>query len=315
MVKRKRRTKPKQQNRKNTRKMFGSRQASVPRNNPQSNTAERSDTKSMQEPKGEWVMIEHRDADGNPTLPKDLIDGTAPRHFEEVPDGTEIKALVLAGYKPKPLLMVERKIYEIHRLTTQGWRRSGQILVEVDGWRQHERSWFDAMLGVRMEISDPGFTGPHNEKSKYIVSGTAFDRKIVHLHDKTGNEIERKLYEGTLDITETWKSAWQRNAADVLNLGFKYFLLPVICAVLGGLVVWWIDRQPIVETQYSVSEESKINHNVAEIKDDSQKMTPHKETNYTSANPVLPSKSTNERDSLGGASNNKSDANQSAVSE
>ena len=51
-----------------------------------------------QKPQGEWIPFEHRDADGNPTLPKHLIAGTYHRRYEEVPEGSEIKILVLAGY-------------------------------------------------------------------------------------------------------------------------------------------------------------------------------------------------------------------------
>ena len=110
-------------------------------------------------------MVEHRDADGNPTLPEELIAGTFLRRYEEVPEGTEIKVLVLAGYKPKALMMVERKIYRIHRLSVKGWRRKEQIAIEMDGWRQHEADWFNAMRGVQLEVSDPGLPGPHNEKA------------------------------------------------------------------------------------------------------------------------------------------------------
>ena len=107
-------------------------------------------------------MVEHRDADGNPTLPEELIAGTFLRRYEEVPEGTEIKVLVLAGYKPKALMMVERKIYRIHRLSVKGWRRKEQIAIEMDGWRQHEADWFNAMRGVQLEVSDPGLPGQGN---------------------------------------------------------------------------------------------------------------------------------------------------------
>ena len=197
-----------------------------------------------QEPQGEWVAVEHRDADGNPTLPRELIAGTYRRRFEEVPDGTEIRVHVLAGYKPKALMLVEQKIYEIHRMPVRGWRRIGQIAVEMEGWREHEGAWFTAMRGVRLEISDPGLPGPHNEKSEYIVSETAFHRKIVKSVAQGGKHSELKLYEGTLDISETWKSAWQRQAAEVLNMGFKYLLLPLLAALVAGLAVWLIDRSP-----------------------------------------------------------------------
>ena len=133
---------------------------------------------STQKPQYEWVKVEYRDADGNPTLPREKIASTYNRRYEDVPHGTEIKVLVLAGYKPA-LILVERKIYEIHRLSVRGWRRSGQIAVEVEDWRHHEADWFDATRGVRLEISDPGPPGPHNEKSDYIVSESSFNRNIV----------------------------------------------------------------------------------------------------------------------------------------
>ena len=64
------------------------------------------------------------------------------------------------------LMMVERKIYEIQSLSVRGWRRSGLISVEVDGWRAQEADWFNAMQGVNLTISDPGRPGPHNEKTE-----------------------------------------------------------------------------------------------------------------------------------------------------
>ena len=189
-------------------------------------------------------MVEHRDSDGNPTLPTELIAGTYRRRFEEVPDGTEIRVHVMAGYKPKALMMVERKIYEIHRMSVRGWRRSGQLAVEMDGWRKHEADWFTAMRGARLEVSDPGPPGSHNEKSEYIIAKTSFRRKILKSVTQDGKHSELELYEGTLDISEFWTSAWRRQAAEVLNMGFKYLLLPLLAALAAGLAVWLsIDRR------------------------------------------------------------------------
>ena len=206
---------------------------------------ERSISSEPQKSQAEWVKVEHRDADGNPMLPKELIAGTYNRRYGDVPHGTEIQVLVLAGYKPKALMLVERKIYEIHRLNVQGWRRIGQIVVEIEGWRDYEGDWFKAMRGVRLQIKDPGFPSSNNEDSNYVVSESSIDRKIVTLVSEKGNKSEMKLFEGTLDISETWKSAWQRQSAEVLNLGFKNLLLPLLAAVVAGLVVWWIARTPI----------------------------------------------------------------------
>ena len=194
-----------------------------------------------QEPQYEWVAVEHRDADGNPTFPKDLIAGTYLRRYEEVPQGSEIKVHVLAGYKPKPLMLVERKIYEIHRLSFRGWRRTGQIIVEVEGWRHHEADWFNAMRGVRLQVSDPALPGTHNEDSDYIVSESSFNRKIVTVLNDKGSQTKIHLHEGTLKIAETWKSAWRRQGAEVINLGFKWLLLPLLVAIVAGLALLWID--------------------------------------------------------------------------
>ena len=213
--------------------------------NEESSGADTTNKRSeAQKPQGEWVTFEHRDADGNPTLAKELIQGTYSRRYRDVPQGTQIKILVLAGYKPKALMLVERKIYEVHRLSMQGWRRNGQIVVEMEGWRQHEADWFNAMGGTRLDISDPALPGLHNEKSEYVVSKSSFQRKIVKFVDEKRSKAEVQMYEGTLDFTETWKSAWRRQKAEILNMGFKYLLLPLLTALVSGLAVWWIVSSP-----------------------------------------------------------------------
>ena len=196
---------------------------------------------TTEKPQAAWVMMEHRDADGNPTLPKKLVKSTYGRRYNQISPGTEVEAHVLAGYKP-PLMMIERKIFEIHRLSVRGWRRSGQIAVEVEGWRAYEAEWFEAMRGAKVHISDPGLGGPHNDEAGYIVSESSFDRKIVTQFDEKGGKSEVKLHHGTLDITETWKSALLRQRAEVLNLGFKLLLAPLFTAVGAGLALLWMDR-------------------------------------------------------------------------
>ena len=195
-------------------------------------------------PVGDWVKIEHRDADGNPTLPKDLIAGTYPPRYQEAPGETDLEVYVLADCRPKALMMVERKIYEIHRLAVHGWRRRGQIAVELDGWRGSEADWFNAMRGVPLENSDPGLLGPQNDKSQYAVSASSFEKKIVTLAAERGGRTEIRMYEGTLDITETWRSACCRQVSGVVDMGLKYLVLPVVSEILGGLFIWWLDRPP-----------------------------------------------------------------------
>ena len=90
---------------------------------------------SSNKPQFEWVKVEHRDSDGNPTFPKELIQSTYRRRFSEADQASPLRALALTGYKPEPLLLVERKIYQVRDLTVLGWRRRGQIEFELDGWR------------------------------------------------------------------------------------------------------------------------------------------------------------------------------------
>ena len=209
-----------------------------------STAARQASTDSTPQPRYEWVQVEHRDGDGNPTLPRGLIASTYRRRYEEVPSDAKIEVHVRAGHKPKPLLMVERKIYEIHRLSVRGWRRSGQLAVEVEDWRYHEADWFKAMRGARLEISDPGLPGPHNEESKYVILKSSFERKIVKSLDERGNDTEVRLHEGTLDIRETWKSVWRRQSVEVLSTGFKLLLLPLFAALGSGLTLLWLGQSP-----------------------------------------------------------------------
>ena len=212
-------------------------QIGVPNQEDQTNSSRETQNTQL-----EWVKIEYRDADGNPTLPLKLIASTYNRRYSEVPTGSEIKVHVLAGYKPNALMMVERKIYEIQQLLVRGWRRSGQVVVEVDGGRHHEGDWFKAILHAQLQISDPGLSGPHNVESDYIVSQSSFDRKIVMVLDEKGNETKVSLYEGTLKIKETWKSAWRRQGTEVLNLGLKLLFIPLLVALGAGLTLLWVDR-------------------------------------------------------------------------
>ena len=96
------------------------------------------------------------------------------------------------------------------------------------------------MRGVRLQVSE-AIPGTHNEGSDYIVSESSFKRKIVTAPDDKGSPTEFHLHEGTLKITETWKSAWRRQGAEIINLGFKWFFFPLLVAIVAGLALLWID--------------------------------------------------------------------------
>ncbi len=187
-----------------------------------------------------WVKIEHRDSDGNPTIPQKMIQTTYARRLDEVPDGTKLKALVLAGYKPQ-LMLVERKIYEIHCMAVRGWRRKGQISFELDSWRSHEAIWFDAFDGVTVQIDNPGLSGPQYEKTEYTITKSSFDRKILTVIGDAGTETKIQMYEGILDLAEKWRSVWQRQIPGILNSTFKWLILPFAVALGAGLMLLWLN--------------------------------------------------------------------------
>ena len=186
----------------------------------------------------EWVTIEHRDSDGNLTFPESLIQSTYARRYSEVEEGTQIRGLVLEGYKPHALMLVEQKIYEVRQLNVDGWRRRGQIHVEVDGWRTHEENWFSAMQGVSVEITDPS-RPRHTRGDTYRVTKTNFEKKKVSTHHRDGAVKELSLYGGTLDISETWKSAWRRHGVRVIDSALRYVVLPFSVAFGAGVAILW----------------------------------------------------------------------------
>ena len=216
----------------------------------------------------QWVAVEHRDADGNPTFPRKLIATTMQRRYSEVPPGSEIKVSVLAGYTPKALMLVERKIYEIHRQSVRGWRGIGQIAVELDGWRQHEADWFKAMRGARLNISDPGLPGPHNDSSDYVISNSSFEPKLIKLAGANNATTEVRVFEGTLDISETWRSAVRRRSAEILNLSFKVLIAPLLVALGAGLTLFWVGGLPNSDSQDLIGQSIPRVESVQALKDD-----------------------------------------------
>ena len=92
MAKRGRRRVRTQRNRARTDRRVGSQGTTTPEKKDSHGAPQTNTDNKAQKPQSEWVTVEHRDPDGNPTLPKELIAGTARRRYEEMPEGTEIKA-------------------------------------------------------------------------------------------------------------------------------------------------------------------------------------------------------------------------------
>lgn len=125
------------------------------------------------------IPVEHRDSDGNLTFPRSVINSTYHRLYSDVPRDADLSAWVLTGYHPADLLLIERKIYEIRRFAFHGWRRRGQIDIEVQAWRAHEEDWFAAMNGIDLEVR------PHDRPrfrrigDEYRTNDATFEQKLV----------------------------------------------------------------------------------------------------------------------------------------
>lgn len=196
--------------------------------------------------------MEHRDTDGNLTFPKPLIQSTFPRRYSEVEGREKLEAILLTGYKPHALMLIERKIYEILRLSVDGWRRRGQIHIEVDGWRGHESEWFAAMNGVGIEIRNSNL--PEQTRSEnYRVVKTRFEKKSVSTHHKDGTVRKVSMYGATLDIVETWGSTWNRHAAEIINGVLKYVVFPFSVAFGAGVAILWFQGSNSLEQGATVN--------------------------------------------------------------
>lgn len=191
-------------------------------------------------PQAQWVKTEWRDLDGNPTFPDHLIASTAKRRFDERED-RELSVYVLAG--PRSVMMIERKLYRVHELQVHGWRRRGQLVAEMEGWREHEAEWFSAMRGLKMTVRSSDTFGRVDE-ADYTITTAAFERLLVTTVDhKRQREKKTHLYEGTLDIRERWRSTLQRQKASITEKGINAVILPLFLAIVSALLTLWITGQ------------------------------------------------------------------------
>ena len=192
-------------------------------------------------PQGEWIRLEHRDAEGNPTLPKRLMASTHNR--QHVSTSKLLVGRVLADYRP-PILMVQAdpligdqaKIYEIDQITIEGWRRRGRIKIHIAAYRGHEEHWFSAMKNMRVNINQPEDRELGPDEYNYVAHNTEFAKTIYSVTDKEGNGKEEHLYVGTIGVTENWASVLRRNKMWVLKSGAQKFLIPVLIGLTVALV-------------------------------------------------------------------------------
>ena len=149
----------------------------------------------------ELIAQEWRDPDGYPTVPSELVASTHGRRYSERDFERHFRAYVLEAYRPR-LMLVERKIYELKHLVVYGFRRRGRIISEVESWRTHESEWFNAMIGIPLEIdtAEPGGVGeqPPTRTHRLLALGL-----IRSTPSSTTKMVDRQR---GLCARQTWKS-------------------------------------------------------------------------------------------------------------
>ena len=149
-----------------------------------------------EKPKGRWVSVEARTADGAVTVPPGWAESTAGTRYDPG-EHTDLELLILSGYTP-PVLMASLKIYKLRSLDMKGWRLRSIAVVELEPWRVHEKDWFAAFSGGDAVISDPGT--PDTTSTEYrlkVTSSMAREKYIYSDYDPQGG---RPCIEGQIPL-------------------------------------------------------------------------------------------------------------------
>lgn len=180
-------------------------------------------------PKGEWVNVEERDPEGRFVMPRFATMSTVGTEYDPTKH-TDLKLRILKGYRPQGAIVGQYKIYEISLLTMKGWRAKVRATIEL-GSRAHEEAWFDAYKGQAAILEDPGLPNTESDEYELTVTDSSFEKKVVRVRkasDATAGP-EMRVYEGRLQLVETWGSAYRRHKAE---LG-KRAMIGLIGGVIG----------------------------------------------------------------------------------
>ncbi len=174
-----------------------------------------------------WVKVEERDADGRMVMPRQALASTEDRRYDAAQHG-KLGLRILMAYAPEGVLAGQHKLYEISLMSMKGWRAKAHMTVDV-GAREHEAAWFRAYKGQPVAVVDPGLPGIASDEYEMIVVESAFHKKMHRVRDATGAPgPEKKIYEGSLDLVETWSSTFRRHKAE---LGKRAFI-----GLIGGVL-------------------------------------------------------------------------------
>lgn len=161
-----------------------------------------------------WVKVEERDVDGRMVMPREAVASTEGRVYDPAKHG-ELGLRILRGYAPFGVLVGQHKLYDVSLMGMKGWRAKAHVTVDVGG-REHEEAWFRAYKGQSVAVVDPGLPGVDSIEYQMTVVESGFHKKVHRVRDAAGAPgPERKSYEGSLELVETWASTFGRHRAEL----------------------------------------------------------------------------------------------------
>ncbi len=183
------------------------------------------------QPKGEWISIEERTADGRPRIPRLALQATEGTIYD--PDKhTDLALLINTGNAPEGAIIGQYKLYDIAKFSMRGWRITAEALVELPPTRGFEQAWFEAFGGQQVKVNDPGIPGSVSTSYSTTVTKSEFSKKRISQIAEDSTINEQPVFEGRLWMKKTWRSVlWRRRG----EIG-RYVMAALIGALIGSTV-------------------------------------------------------------------------------
>ena len=138
-----------------------------------------------------WFTMEEPIEDGRPQFPKGVAESVARVRYD--PDvHTDLRLHIRTGAGPEGQIIGQYKMYAISKCDMQGRRKTALATVHLPADRVHEKDWFEAFRGTRVEVRDPGIAGSISTTYRMRVHRVRFDRAIS-TRDRAGYRFEASL--------------------------------------------------------------------------------------------------------------------------
>ena len=148
-------------------------------------------------------------------MPRHALASTEGRVYDTAKHEDLRLRVLRGGYAPEGAFVGQHKLYEIGLMSMEGWRTKAHVTVDV-GAGEHEAAWFRAYKGQSVTVLDPGLPGVDSDEYQMTVAESPCTRRGTEYRDATGDPGPvKKIYEGGLELVETWASTYRRHKAEL----------------------------------------------------------------------------------------------------